>query len=159
MLKGFLLASQNEKLKLLIIGYGPNKSKIFEFIKKNKLERVVKVMSFQENPYKYLKKSDLFILSSKFEGLPNVLLEAMSLKKFIISTNCPTGPREILNNGKYGLLFKIGDHKKLSRLILEYSKNQNKFNKLVINGYKSLKKYDYKNNCEKYLNLINKINH
>ena len=159
LLKGFLLASQNEKLKLLIIGYGPNKSKIFEFIKKNKLERVVKVMSFQENPYKYLKKSDLFILSSKFEGLPNVLLEAMSLKKFIISTNCPTGPREILNNGKYGLLFKIGDHKKLSRLILEYSKNQNKFNKLVINGYKSLKKYDYKNNCEKYLNLINKINH
>ena len=159
LLKGFLLASQKEKIKLLIIGYGPNKFKMFDFIKKNNLENIVKIISFQENPYKYLKKSDLFVLSSRFEGLPNVLLEAMSLKKFIISTNCPTGPKEILNNGKYGLLFNIGDHQKLSPLILKYFKNENKYNKFVFNGYKSLKAYDYKNNCERYLNLINKINY
>ena len=57
------------------------------------------------------------MLTSLYEGLPNVLLEAQVLKKFIISSNCPTGPREILLNGKAGSLFKVGDYKKLSDLI------------------------------------------
>ena len=47
--------------------------------------------------------------TAKFEGLPNVLLEALSLKKYIISTNCPTGPSEILNNGKYGWKHDVND--------------------------------------------------
>ena len=55
---------------------------------------------YNSNPYKYIKNSDIFILTSIFEGHPNVLIEAQYLKKYIISTNCPTGPREILNNGK-----------------------------------------------------------
>ena len=54
-------------------------------------------------------------MSSKYEGLPNVLLEALTLKKFVISTNCPTGPKEILLNENGGLLFKIGDHKQLTK--------------------------------------------
>jgi glycosyltransferase involved in cell wall biosynthesis len=58
-----------------------------------------------ENPFKIIDQSDIFVLSSRFEGLPNVLLEAASLKKFIISTNCPTGPKEILLNGKRWIVF------------------------------------------------------
>ena len=53
----------------------------------------------------------------------------------------------------------IFGEKELSQLILKYFKNENKYNKFVFNGYKSLKAYDYKNNCERYLNLINKINY
>ena len=64
------------------------------------------------------------ILSSFYEGLPNVLLEAISLKKFIISSNCPTGPSEILLNGKAGFLFNDGDHVKLSNFIIYYYKNK-----------------------------------
>ena len=98
--------------------------------------------------------ADLFVLSSKFEGLPNVLLEALSLKKFVISTNCPTGPSEILLKGKAGYLFKIGNHKQLAKKILAHYKNQRK-NKIMINyAYLSLSRYDYKKNSEKYLNLI-----
>ena len=85
-------------------------------------------LKYQENPYKFIRSSDLFILTSKYEGLPNVLLEAMVLKKFIISSNCPTGPSEILNNGKYGFLFKVGDHKELARLIMKYNKNHKRYN-------------------------------
>ena len=83
-------------------------------------------------PVKIILKSDLFILSSKYEGLPNVLLEAAVLKKFIISTNCPTGPREILDNGKGGFLFNIGDYDKLSKLIYFVLKNKNKLKKKII---------------------------
>ena len=113
-----LLKSLNEikdqiNFKLLIIGRGVNKYKIVNYIKENNLKSNVKILPFQNNPFKYLRISDLFILTSKFEGLPNVLLEAAVLKKFIISTNCPTGPREILQNGKGGFLFKVGNHKNI----------------------------------------------
>ena len=108
-------------------------------------------MSFQ------IKKSELFILTSAYEGLPNVLLEAQSLKKFIISSDCPTGPREILENGKFGFLFKIKDYKKLSLLILEYAKNKNKYRKKIQLGYRSLDRFNLDLNANKYLNEISKI--
>ena len=59
----------------------------------------------------------IYLLSSKYEGSPNVLLEAIALKKFVISSDCPTGPREILDNGKGGELFKVGDYLMLSNVI------------------------------------------
>ena len=70
--------------------------------------------------------------------MPNVLLEAMTLKKFIISSNCPTGPKEILNNGKNGMLFKPGSFNDLSKKLLLF--NYKKFQYKKINyAYKSLK--------------------
>ena len=88
--------------KLLIINY-------------HNLNKNIKILGYQDNPYKYLKISDLFILSSIYEGLPNVLLEAITFKKFVISSNCPTGPAEILkmvnmdfcSNQKIGKLKKV----------------------------------------------------
>ena len=102
-----------------------------------------------KNPFPLIKQADLFILSSKFEGLPNVLLESLVLKKFIISSNCRTGPKEILLNGKGGLLFKVGDYVELAKKIEYYYKNKNKCNNMMINSYKSLKRFDYKNNLNK----------
>jgi len=92
--------------------------------------------------------------------LPNVLLEALALKKYIISTNCPTGPREILLNGKGGDLVKIGDYKTLSKKILNYSiknkKLKKKLNKKINLGYQNLNRFDYSLNMKKYYNLIKK---
>ena len=87
------------------------------------LQKKVKIINWQKNPYKVIKSSDVLVLTSKFEGLPNILLEGICLKKFIISSNCPTGPKEILNNGKGGFLFKVGNHKELSQKLLTYQKN------------------------------------
>ena len=61
--------------------------------------------------------SDIKVLSSKFEGNPNILLEIACLKKLIISSNCKVGPSEILQRGKGGLLFRVGDHNKLYNLL------------------------------------------
>ena len=159
-----LLKSLNEikdkiNFKLLIIGRGVNKYKISNYIKENNLKNNVKILPFQNNPFKYLIMSDLFILTSKFEGLPNVLLEAAVLKKFIISTNCPTGPREILQNGEGGFLFKIGDYKDLSQKILNYHQNKKKLKVKINHNYKNLVRFDINKNLQKYYTEIKKYIH
>tara|TARA_B100000073_G_scaffold218033_1_gene181394 strand:- start:295 stop:690 length:396 start_codon:yes stop_codon:yes gene_type:complete len=127
------------------------------YINKNKLNKKIKLVDFVENPYPFIRETEILILSSKYEGLPNVLLEAQLLKKFIISSNCPTGPREILLNGKAGLLFKVGNFKELANKILYYKKNKKKLSKLVNFGYKKLGRFDYHLNLRKYLELVQKF--
>ena len=131
------------------------KNKLEKYILDNKLNDFVKILDFTENPYPLIKQSNLFILTSKYEGLPNVLLEALVLKKFIISSSCETGPREILLNGNGGLLFKVGNYKELGKKIIFYTMNKPKCKKLLNNSYKSLRRFDYKINLLKYFKLIN----
>jgi len=142
-------------IKLLIMGYGPNKNNLKKFINENNLNNKIKILKFQKNPYKYLNQSNLFLLTSIYEGLPNVLLEAMALKKYIISTDCPTGPREILGNGKYGILTKINNEKLLAKKILLFSKKKNLSN-ILNKAYKSLNRFDFNQNCKKYNDVIKK---
>ena len=99
--------------------------------------------------------TDILVHTAKFEGLPNVLLEAAVLKKFIISTNCPTGPSEILLNGKGGELVKIGDYKKIANIIKYYSARKAK-NKITLTS-KNLYRFDYTKNLDKYSNVIKKF--
>jgi len=142
---------------LLIMGSGKNKKKIKNYIIKNDLNTNVKLIGFQKNPYKFIKHCDLFVLSSVYEGLPNVLLEAITLKKFIISSNCPTGPSEILNYGKGGFLFNIGDYKNLAKKIIYYFKNKKILNKKINIAYKNLDRFDYDKNLKKYFDEVTSL--
>ena len=148
------LVSKKIDIKLLIMGYGPNKKEILNYIKRQNLSKNIKIINFQNNPYKYMYKSNLFILSSLYEGLPNVLLEAMTLKKFIISSNCPTGPREILKNGSLGYMFQPKDSAALSKLILKFYNNKIICKNISKKAYTSLNRFDYKTNCYKYYKVI-----
>jgi len=145
------------KFNLLLVGRGIEKENLTKYIQENNLSKHVKLIDFQNNPYNLIKSSDVFILSSLYEGLPNVLLESQVLKKFIISSNCPTGPREILLNGKAGFLFNVGDYVKLSDLILYFSKNKKSLSKKISIGHKNLNRFDYSQNLKKYLNIVNSL--
>ena len=157
LLKSLDYLKKDLEYEAVLIGRGILKSNLNEYLKIKKLKNKVKLMNFVENPFSLIKQADLFILSSKYEGLPNVLLEALVLNKFIISSNCPTGPKEILLNGKGGFLFKIGDYKELSRKIIYYSKNKKKCYKLLKFAVKNLSRFDYQKNLEKYYHLINSV--
>ena len=148
------LKSLIKNYRLLIVGYGPEKNSLEKFINRNKLKKFVKIV-FTKNPYKYINMSDVFILSSKYEGLPNVLQEAAYLNKYIISSNCKTGPKEIIKKYTYGELYKAGS-------INELSSKLKKLNKKKLNSKKkkfstNLKVFDYKKNLEKYLSGVNKL--
>lgn len=138
LLKSFKLIEPKLNAKLLIIGKGVKYDFLNTYIKANSLCSKVKLLGYTNNPFYFMKLSDIVILSSKFEGLPNVLLEAQYLKKYIISTNCPTGPKEILSDGEYGSLIKIGDHKNLAKKINNYHKNKRLINKMILQGFKAM---------------------
>ena len=141
-------------LKLIIIGGGPNKKKIDSYIKSNNLLKIVKIKNFTQNPYPYILKANLFILSSIYEGLPNVLLESLALNRFVISSNCPTGPSEILDNSKGGLLFKMGDYNDLVSKILFFNKKKGECRKRLMYARKRLHRFNYNKNLKKYYDLV-----
>ena len=94
LLKSLAMLKDKIDFYLIFLGRGILKNKLEKYSKLNNIKNKVKFINFKKNPYPYIKQADIFILTSKYEGLPNVLLEAITLKKFIISSNCPTGPRE-----------------------------------------------------------------
>ena len=140
----------------IILGRGVLKKELENYIDEKDLKSYVKIFDFVNNPYPIIKQSELFILTSKYEGLPNVLLETATLKKFIISSDCETGPKEILMNGKGGFLFKVSDYKKLTNKIISFYQNKNRSKKMINLNFKGLNRFDYKENLDKYLDLIKK---
>ena len=112
--KGFInLIKASEILKkyikfhLFILGEGPQRNQLERLIKQKNLEDYISLVGKVENPFPFMANSDLFILSSKSEGLPGVLIQALICNAQVISTDCPHGPNEILKNGFYGGLSKL----------------------------------------------------
>ncbi len=157
LLKAINLIKNKINFNLLIIGKGSEKNNLLRYTKKNDLSKNVKFIGYKKNPYNLIKKSDIFVLTSIYEGLPNVLLEAQVLKTYIISSNCPTGPREILINGKAGSLFKVRDYKSLSKMIINFSRNKKKYFKEILIGYKYLYRFDYQKNLNQYYKEIESL--
>ena len=103
---------------LIIVGDGPDLELLEKYVKKIELEKRIFFLGRKNNPYVWLDNCKLFVLSTKFEGFGLVLTESMLLNKKVISSNCLVGPKEILENGKYGKLFEIGNVEELSEKIL-----------------------------------------
>ena len=112
-----------KEAKLVIIGEGPDRKDFEKLIKKLNLEDTISLPGFVQNPYAYMSRADIFVLSSKWEGLPNVLLEAMACGTPVVSTDCPSGPAEILQNGIYGKLVPVGDYLALAEAIKKTIEN------------------------------------
>ena len=105
--------------RLVILGDGPERDSLVELIRRSGLEKVVDMPGFTDNPYAYMKRSDVLALSSRWEGLPTVLIEALALGTAVVSTDCPSGPAEILEGGKWGRLVPVGGADALAAAIIE----------------------------------------
>ena len=154
LLKSVKLINKKLNPEVVIIGKGKNYSILGNYIKENNLSNFVSLVGYNNKPQLSLKKTDIFVLTSKYEGLPNVLLEAQFSKKYIISTDCPTGPREILLNGKAGDLIKVGDYKNLAKLINKFYSRKKIILSKINCGNKYFSRYDYYDNCEKYYKFV-----
>lgn len=140
------IIKKNTNTKLVIIGVGEEKNKIISYIKANKLENNIVLLGYQNNVYKFLNNCKAFILSSLWEDPGFVLIEAMATNCLVLSSDCPNGPKEIIED-KNGLLFKSNS---ANDFFL-------KFNKLLELNYKE-KKF-FKVNAKKKIKIFSIFNH
>lgn len=155
LLKAFKNSQKKLTSNLTLVGFGSEKSNIKNFIKTNNLQNRVKIVINPSDVYHFYKRADLFVLTSLYEGFGNVIVEAGAFKIPIISTNCKSGPKEILGNGKFGNLIKIGDVKNLSRLIIKNLEKPNKAK--ILRMYKSLRRFDITKHIKKYEEIFTKV--
>jgi len=138
------------KYKLFIIGDGIKKDSILKLIKIYKLQNNIKLLGFKKNIYPYLKKSDLLINSSYFEGFPNVVIESLSCGVPVICSKSHGGIYEILKNQSYGDLFENGNINDLENKILNFLKNPNKLINKSFKGQADLNRFSEIQSVKKY---------
>ena len=111
------LIDQNYKIKYFILGKGSLEKKLKKLVNKLNLQNNVFFLGFKPNPYKYILKSDLFLITSKYEAFGVVIVESLMLGIPIVATDCYCGPSEIISSNKYGELAKVGDIVSISNAI------------------------------------------
>lgn len=122
LIKAFkLVVQQNNNFRLFIIGKDKGEEEnLLRDMKNLELDDVVKLVGFQKNPYQYYYYSDLFVLSSRWEGLPNTVLENLYLEKRIVATRCIPFMDQLIEDKKNGLLVEVGNINALAEAILNY---------------------------------------
>jgi len=119
LIRAFAQVRKQQNCRLVIIGNETRFKAELEALAKNLgVAEDLSIPGFQENPYAYMSKAAVFVMSSEYEGFGNVLVEAMATGTPVISTDCESGPAEILEHGRYGKLVPVGNESKLAEAIL-----------------------------------------
>jgi glycosyltransferase involved in cell wall biosynthesis len=150
LIRAFAQVRQVRPARLMILGWGPDRPKLEALIQELSLEQDVSLFGYVDNPYPYMAKASVFVLSSAWEGLPTVLIEAMAVGTPVISTDCPSGAAEILGKGRYGMLTPVGDHQALAEAILKVLSNQLK----VVVDQNWLEQFSLLVSTRQYLNVL-----
>jgi len=154
LLKAFRIVRNSGRANLLIIGEGPQRKQILSWAKELLLHDDVVLLGFQGNPFKYVAKSDVFVLSSFVEGFGNVIVEAMALGVPVVSTDCPSGPGEIIEHGKNGFLVPVGDHRTMAQYILNILNDKGLRERLSDEGLKRAERFSALKMALEYENYL-----
>ena len=119
LIRAFNLVRKQRSARLVILGEGEERSTLGYLMREMKLENEIEMPGFVDNPYAYLAKASIFVLSSIYEGLSTVIIESLAVETPVVSTDCPTGNDEILDSGKYGLLEPVGEPEAMADAILK----------------------------------------
>ena len=157
LIRAIKLVKKYRNIKLTIIGDGSEYKNLIYEITKLKLTKNVRILRNITNTKNFYLKNDLFISASVYEGFPNVIAESICYGVPVISSNCKSGPREILMTSRGPDIFSIGNYQELSQRILYHFKNPSILNKKCHKIKKQLKKLNLKNYIKKYDKLFSNI--
>ena len=118
LIQAFAKVQQQQPVRLMILGEGEERSHLEALVNSLELSENVLFPGFMDNPYSYMAKAAVVVLSSAWEGFGNILVEAMAAGTPVVSTNCESGPAEILAEGKYGALVPVGDVAAMAKAII-----------------------------------------
>ena len=150
LIRAFSIVLKQFPIRMIILGEGEDRQLLEKLVLELNLSKYVDLHGFVDNPYAYISRASVFVLSSAWEGLPTVLIESLALGVPVVATECPSGPKEILNNGKYGILVPVGDKAAIAKSILLC---------LQTNTYKkvpeeSWERFELKQVTKKYIELF-----
>jgi glycosyltransferase involved in cell wall biosynthesis len=117
LIRCFAAVRQRRCARLIILGEGEQRAELEDLVRELGLERDVSLPGYRDNAMAYMARSKVFVLSSAWEGLPTVLIEALAAGTQVVSTDCPSGPREILQGGRLGALVPVGDVDSMTRAV------------------------------------------
>ena len=119
LLRAFTEVLRSRPARLVILGVGPERENLLELAARLGVSQHVDLPGFEVNPFAYMSRASVFALSSRYEGFPNVLVQAMASGTPVVSTDCRSGPREILEDGKWGRLVPVGNWRAMAEAIIE----------------------------------------
>jgi glycosyltransferase involved in cell wall biosynthesis len=117
LIRALAAVRRDRDCRLIVLGEGPERENLEALAAELGVGTAMDLVGFVEDAYAWMAKADVFVLSSRWEGLPNVLIEAMACGAPCVATDCPSGPREILADGRYGALVPIGDWQAMARAV------------------------------------------
>lgn len=119
LLKAFAIVHQKRPCRLTLFGEGEMEQELKSMATSLGIEKQVHFMGFCQNPFPYMHKANVLVVSSRYEGFGNVIAEALACGTQVVSTDCPHGPAEILDNGRFGRLVPVGNPDAMADAILE----------------------------------------
>jgi glycosyltransferase involved in cell wall biosynthesis len=152
-----LLRKEYENVRLFIVGEGSGKGQILEWIEELKLKDSVNLLGARVNPYPYVRYADVFAFSSFFEGLGNVIVEAMALGCPVVATDCPVGPRELIGNNENGILVPMRDPVAMAEGMKKIIKDQGLRKRIIENGRKKSEEFRVSTCVRKYEEIFEKV--
>lgn len=150
LLNAFALVRKQRPVRLMLLGEGRLRDSLTRQAEELKIAEDLQMPGFVDNPFQYMANASLFVLSSVFEGLPTVLIEALACGCPVVSTDCPSGPQEILSQGRFGQLVPMGDANALADAIIQSLDAPWKKEKLISRGMD----FSLEKATENYLQLI-----
>jgi glycosyltransferase involved in cell wall biosynthesis len=137
--------------RLLILGDGAERGPLSALIERLDLGERVDLVGFVPNPYPFFRHADVFVLSSRWEGLPTVLVEALAFPVALVATDCPSGPAEILADGRWGTLVPVGDERAIASAVLATGSSERG------RPPEALSPYDLRHVTQQYLEVISGV--
>ncbi len=150
LIRAFAKLRKSRNCRLIILGDGRQREKLNALAEELGVSHEIDLPGFTDNPYAYMAKVSLFVLSSRWEGSPNVLTEAMTLGTSVVSTNCPSGPEEILEAGRIAPLVPVGDPESLALAMAQVLDNPPDSDMLR----QAVREYEVETSATHYLKIL-----
>jgi len=157
LIKSFKKICESLEARLIILGEGEMRQELERIAHECGVRDNVHLIGWVKNPYSHLKRSDIFVLSSLWEGFPNVIIEALGCGVPVISTDCPTGPNEIITNEENGILIPIHNWEAMADSIIRVLSDKKLYKRIQAAGRKRAEDFNIKKISRQYVEVINKV--
>ena len=157
--KALKLVLKRQLCRLVILGEGPQKEALMQLADRMGISQNVAFLDFQQNPFRYMARGSVFVLASLQEGFGNVIIEAMACGASVVSTDCPVGPGEIIENMKNGILVPVGDEKSMASAIFKVLNDPVLAEQLSTAGRERAKFFSVAKNVGEYEKVFDELSH